>query len=206
MTTIGLTGGIGSGKSTVASLLETYGIPVYTADEESKRLLDSLNPNRVLNPVRVDHSQLREQLTALLGDSIFGPDGLNRPLMASLIFNDAALLEQVNAIIHPEVGRHFQAWIERQTTQYVVLESAILFESNFDRYADMCLMVSAPHELRIRRVRSRDRISEAGVLQRMQHQLPDTEKIKRANYVIYNDEKQPLIPQIEKFMQYHILS
>ena len=213
MTTIGLTGGIGSGKSTVASLLEIYGIPVFVADEESKHLLDSfnptLNPNRVANPVRVrsrietaDHlSLLREQLTALLGDSVFGPDGLNRHLMASLIFNDAKLLERVNAIIHPEVGRHFRSWIERQTTQFSVLESAILFESNFDRYVDVCLMVYAPFELRIRRVMMRDPVTEAEVLQRMQHQLPDEEKIKRAGFVIYNDEKQPLIPQIEKFIQ-----
>jgi dephospho-CoA kinase len=211
MITIGLTGGIGSGKSVVASLLEVYGMPVYTADEESKRLLGSLNPNinpnpnKVLNPVRVEtvhrHSLIREQLTALLGDSIFDADGLNRRLMASLIFNDAKLLEQVNAIIHPEVGRHFRSWVERQTTKYAVLETAILFESNFDRYVDCCLMVYAPHELRIKRVMARDGITEAEVLQRMQHQLPDEEKKERADYVIYNDDKQPLIPQIEKFVQ-----
>jgi len=201
MTTIGLTGGIGSGKSTVASLLEIYGIPVYIADEESKRLLDALNPNRVQNPVRIDHSLVREQLTALLGDSIYGPDGLNRRLMASLIFNDAKLLEQVNAIIHPEVGRHFRSWIEQQTIKYAVLESAILFESNFDKYADVCLMVYAPRELRIKRVMVRDRITESEVLHRMQHQLPDEEKRKRADHVICNDEKHPLIPQIEKIFQ-----
>ena len=188
MTTIGLTGGIGSGKSTVASLLEIYGIPVYTADEESKRLLDS-------SPL------IREQLTVILGDSVYGADGLlNRRLMASLIFNDAKLLKQVNDIVHPEVGRHFQSWIGRQTIKYAVLESAILFESNFDRYVDFCLMVYAPSELRIRRVMARDQITEAEVLQRIQHQLPDEEKMKRSDYVIYNDEKQPLIPQIEKFI------
>ena len=187
MTAIGLTGGIGSGKSTVASLLEIYGIPVYTADEESKRLL-------AVSPL------IRERLTALLGDSVYDTDGLNRRRMASLIFNDAKLLEQVNAVVHPEVCLHFRSWIEQQTTQYAVLESAILFESNFDRYVEICLMVYAPRELRIKRIMARDRITEAEVLQRMQHQLPDKEKRKRADYVIYNDEKHPLIPQIEKFI------
>ena len=205
MITIGLTGGIGSGKSTVALLFELYGIPVYTADEESKRLLETLNPNRVLNLDKVEtthhHSLLREQLIALLGDSIFGPDGLNRRLMASLIFNDAKLLQKVNAIVHPEVARHFQRWVEQQTTKYAVLESAILFESNFDRYVDVSLIVYAPHELRIKRVMMRDHVTAFEVLQRMQHQLPDEEKRERADYVIYNDEKQPLIPQIEKLIQ-----
>ena len=205
MTTIGLTGGIGSGKSTVALLFEIYGIPVYSADEESKHLLETLNPNRVSNPVRVEtahhHSVIRDQLIALLGDSIYGHDGLNRRLMASLIFNDDKLLEQVNAVIHPEVGRHFQSWLERQTTTYAVLESAILFESNFDRYVDVCVMVYAPRELRIRRVMARDQVTEFQVLQRMQHQLPDEEKREKADFVICNDETQPLIPQIEKFLQ-----
>ena len=199
MITIGLTGGIGSGKSVVASLLEVYGIPVYVADEESKRLLDSPNPNRVPNPVRIETSLLRERLTALLGDSIYGPDGLNRQRMASLIFNDANLLKQVNAIIHPEVAFHFKSWAARQTTKYVVLESAILFESNFNHLVDSCLMVYAPRKLRIHRVMKRDRVTEAEVWLRMKHQIPDEEKMERADYVIYNDEQQALIPQVEKW-------
>ena len=204
MTTIGLTGGIGSGKSTVASLFEIYGIPVYSADEESKHLLEALNPNRVANPVGVEvayrHSLLRERLTALLGDSIYESDGLNRNLMASLIFSDAKLLEQVNAIIHPEVALHFRSWAKQQTTNCIVLESAILFESNFNRLADTCLMVYAPLEARIKRVMERDRITEKEVWQRMQHQIPDEEKKNRADYVIYNEEQQALIPQIEKWI------
>ena len=189
MMTIGLTGGIGSGKSVIASLLEIYGMPVYAADEESKHLV-------------VSSPFIRKRLTAILGDSIYDSGGLNRRLMASLIFNDAKLLEQVNAVIHPEVSRHFRSWIERQTAKYAVLESAILFESNFDRHVDFCLMVYAPRELRIKRVMMRDQITEAEVLQRMQHQLPDEEKKERADYVIYNDEKQSLIPQIERLIQF----
>jgi dephospho-CoA kinase len=162
---------------------------VYSADKESKRLLES-------SPL------IRQQLMGLLGDSIYNSNGLNRSLMASLIFNDAKLLKQVNAIVHPEVGRHFQSWLERQTTKYTILESAILFESNFDRYVDYSLMVYAPRELRIKRVMMRDEVTEAEVVQRMQHQLSDGVKIERADNVIYNDEKQPLIPQVERFMQW----
>ena len=188
MITVGLTGGIGSGKSVVASLLESYSIPIYIADEESKRLLNT-------SPL------IREQLTALLGSSVYSGDELNRRQMASLIFNDAKLLEQANAIIHPEVGHHFKAWVERQTANFAVLESAILFESNFNHLVDTCLMVYSPRELRIKRVMERDGITETEVLQRMQHQLPDEEKKEHADYVIYNDEKQALIPQIERWLK-----
>jgi dephospho-CoA kinase len=191
MITIGLTGGIGSGKSVVASLLELYGMSVYIADEESKRLLNS-------SPV------IREQLTALLGSAIYDADGLNRRLMASLIFYDAKLLEQVNAVIHPAVALHFKEWMSRQTAKFVVLESAILFESGFNHLIDICLLVYAPRELRIKRAMARDRITETEVLQRMQHQIPDEEKKMRADYVIYNDNIRALIPQIEKITKYYL--
>jgi len=186
MITIGLTGGIGSGKSVVASLLKLYGMSVYIADEESKRLLNT-------SPV------IRERLTALMGSSIYDTAGLNRPLMASLIFNDAMLLEQVNAVIHPEVALHFKAWASRQTTNFVVLESAILFESGFNHLVDICLLVYAPRDLRIKRVMLRDKVSESEVLQRMQHQIPDEEKRILADYVIHNDDVHAVIPQIERW-------
>ena len=186
MIRVGLTGGIGSGKSVVTSLLALYGMPIYIADAESKRLLK-------FSPL------LREQLTALLGRSVYDDKGLNHRLMASLIFNDAKLLEQVNAVIHPAVACHFSSWAKRQTTTCVVLESAILFESNFNHLVDVCLLVYAPRELRIKRVMARDGLTEKEIWQRMQHQIPDEEKMKRADYVIYNDDKQPLIPQIERW-------
>ena len=185
MITIGLTGGIGSGKSVVASLLELYGMSVYIADEESKRLLTS-------SPL------IRERLTTLLGSSVYNADGLNRRMMASLIFNDAKLLEQVNAVIHPEIARHFKAWMSRQTTNFVVLESAILFESGFNHFVDICILVYAPLELRIKRVMARDKITEKEVLQRMRHQIPDEEKKVLSDYVIYNDDMHALVPQIER--------
>ncbi|MDR0795171.1 MAG: dephospho-CoA kinase [Tannerella sp.] len=189
MITIGLTGGIGSGKSVVASLLELYGMAVFISDIESKRLVAT-------SPL------IRERLTALLGSSIFDANGLNSRRMASLIFNNTKLLEQVNAIIHPEVARHFKMWAERQTVSFVVFESAILFESNFNHLTDICLMVYAPRELRIKRVMERDRITEAEVLHRMQHQISDEEKRIRADYVIHNDGIHALIPQVERWYRY----
>ena len=190
MITIGLTGGIGSGKSVVASLLELYGMSVYIADKESKRLL-------TFSPL------IRKRLTALLGSSIYDAGGLNRSLMASLIFKDNKLLEQVNAVIHPEVARHFKAWASRQTTNFVVLESAILFESGFNHLTDICLLVYAPRELRIKRVMERNKITEQEVLQRMQHQIPDEEKRILADYVIHNDDIHAVIPQVERWFYFN---
>jgi dephospho-CoA kinase len=184
MTTIGITGGIGSGKSVVLSLLETHGIPVYIADRESKRLVAS-------------STAIREQLTALLGADVYDSNGLNRRRMASLIFNDPVLLAQVNAIIHPEVARHFQSWVQQQSTRYAALESAILFESGFDRLVDVRVMIDAPRPLRLQRVMERDGLPEAEVLRRMENQLPDEIKKERSDYLVFNDEKQALIPQIE---------
>jgi len=185
MITIGLTGGIGSGKSIVASLLELYGMSIYIADKESKQLLTS-SPS------------IREQLTAILGSAIYDAEGLNRRLMASLIFNDAKLLEQVNAVIHPQVALHFKEWLSRQTTTFAVLESAILFESGFNHLVDLSILVCAPRELCIKRVMERDNITEAEVLQRMQHQISDEEKRAQSDYVIHNDDIHALIPQIER--------
>lgn len=187
MIKIGLTGGIGSGKSVVASLLQTYGIPVYMADQESKNLLQT-------------SSVIREQLTRLLGTGIYDGMTLHRQRMASLIFNDAALLKKANEIIHPEVARHFNEWVKKQHTGFSVIESAILFESGFDKYVDISLMVYAPMVLRIKRTIMRDHLTETEILKRMNNQLPDDQKKERADYIINNDDSQALIPQIESIL------
>lgn len=142
MIKIGITGGIGSGKSVVASLLALSGVPVYIADEESKWLTNN-------SPV------IREKLTALFGPEIYTNEGLNKKLLASHIFNNPKQLQQVNQIIHPEVNRHFSAWVERQTSPLCAIESAILFESGFYKVVDISLMVYAPRELRIERALGR---------------------------------------------------
>ena len=172
MIKIGITGGIGSGKSVVASLLALSGVPVYIADEESKWLTNN-------SPV------IREKLTALFGPEIYTNEGLNKKLLASHIFNNPEQLQQVNQIIHPEVNRHF---------------SAILFESGFYKVVDISLMVYAPRELRIERALGRDSASREEIERRINSQMSDEEKKDRSDYVIYNDNRQALIPQVGKLL------
>lgn len=187
MIKVGITGGIGSGKSVVASLLNLYGIPVYVADTESKILVDT--------------SQLiREKLTALLGSDIYDGKGLNRKLLASYIFTDTKLREKVNAIIHSEVNRHFAAWVEVQGKEVCAIESAILFESGFNLVVDKVLMVYAPREIRIERATLRDDASREDIIRRIDSQMSDERKKELSDYIIYNDGKQALLPQIQKFI------
>ena len=190
MTTIGITGGIGSGKSVVSALFRVSGVPVYDADSESKRLLAT-------------SSDIRRSLTALLGPAIYRPDDgtLDRALMASLIFRDADLLRRVNAIIHPAVGRHFDDWRRRLTSSLCALESAILFESGFDRRTDLRLMVYAPEAIRLQRVIARDGAAEADVRRRMAGQWSDERKAALSDAVITNDGTSALIPQVETFLR-----
>lgn len=183
MIKIGITGGIGSGKSVVASLFRLLGVPVYIADEESKQLT-----NR--------SATIRQQLIALYGEAIYTAEGLNKPLLASKIFQDPEQLRIVNGIIHPEVKRHFEAWAAQQATPLCAIESAILFESGFDKVVDTSLMVYAPKTLRIERATARDAASREAIQRRIGSQMADEEKRKLADHLIYNDDQQPLIPQV----------
>lgn len=188
MIKIGITGGIGSGKSVVASLLSLHGIPVYLADTESKILTET-------SPV------IREKLTALLGEELYTPEGLlDKKLLASHIFNDPECLKKVNAIIHPEVKRHFTEWAKRQSAGLCAIESAILFESGFNHTVDKSLMVYAPLELRIERALKRDNASRKEVVSRIQNQLPDETKMEMSDYVIHNDDRRALLPQVDRFL------
>ena len=183
MIKIGITGGIGSGKSVVASLFQLLGVPVYIADEESKRLT-----NR--------SATIRQQLIALYGEAIYTAEGLNKLLLASKIFQDPEQLRIVNGIIHPEVKRHFEAWAAQQGTPLCAIESAILFESGFDKVVDTSLMVYAPKALRIERAIARDAASREAIQRRIESQMADEEKRQLADHLIYNDDRQPLIPQV----------
>lgn len=187
MIKIGITGGIGSGKSIVATLLGLSGVPVYIADEESKRLTDN-------SPV------IKEQLISLFGGDLYAGGKLDKRLLASHIFNNPGALKQVNAIIHPEVNRHFHEWVARQDTPLCAIESAILFESGFDKVVDIRLMVYAPLELRIERASRRDTVAREEIERRIQNQLPDEEKKDRSDFVVYNDGKQALIPQVGRII------
>ena len=183
MIKIGITGGIGSGKSVVASLFQLLGVPVYIADEESKRLTNQ-------------SMTIRRQLIAHYGEAIYTAEGLNKPLLAAKIFQDPAQRRIVNGIIHPEVKHHFEAWAAQQETPLCAIESAILFESGFDQVVDTHLMVYAPKALRIERATTRDAASREAIQQRIESQMADEEKRELVDHLIYNDNQQPLIPQV----------
>lgn len=188
MIKLGLTGGIGSGKTLVATLFQLLNIPVYIADEESKRLTD-------LSPV------IREKLIALFGKELYTEGKLNKPLLASLIFCNKENLTKVNTIIHPEVLSHFIEWTKRQTSEICVIESAILFESGFDKKVDKVLMVYAPMDIRVNRVLQRDNTqTREAITHRIESQLPDEVKKERADFIIYNDDKTAILPQLEKLL------
>lgn len=187
MIRLGITGGIGSGKSYVAHLLEEKGFPLYDTDREAKRLT-------------LTHPQIRKALSTLLGPEVYLVDGtLNKPLLASYLFSSPEHAEQINGIIHPCVYEDFQAWVHRQEeagAKVVMMESAILFESGFQKAVDYVVMVYAPLELRLKRAMQRDSASEAQIRARISAQMDDEEKKRKADYVLYNEEKTPLETQI----------
>jgi len=188
MKIIGLTGGIGSGKSTVAALLQVYGIPVYDSDSRSKRLCES-------------DKELIIRLKKLFGSEVYLPDGhLNRPFMAKAIFEDKALLQASNKLIHPTVRKDFLAWAEKQHAPFVVQETAILFEAGLEKHYATIICVTAPEELRLQRACARSGLKKEAVLARMRNQLPEQERIRRSDFILINDEQTPLIPQLEELM------
>lgn len=182
---IAITGGIGSGKSVVSRLLGILDIPVYIADDESKRLTHH-------------DSAIREGLISLLGEEVYDHDGrLNRELLASYLFASPEHTQQINRLIHPRVRVHFQDWVIGQTCKpFVGLESAILYEAGFEREVDFVVMVYAPLEVRVERAILRDQVSREQVLKRIQSQMRDEEKLEKADYIIYNDGERALIPQV----------
>ena len=188
MIKIGITGGIGSGKSVVSSLLTSIGIPVYMADNEGKRLTET-------SPV------IRKKLKALLGDDIYIDDKLDRKKLARLIFTDEELLKKVNSIIHPVVKSDFRKWASNQASKRCAFESAILFESGFDKEVDVIMTVYAPVELRLTRAMQRDDATESDIMKRMNRQMPDALKREQADFVIVNDGIQALMPQVEQFLK-----
>ncbi len=174
MKIIGLTGGIGSGKTTVAKMFAELGIPVYNSDVEAKILTNT-------------SEAIRKELILLLGDETYKNGKLDRKFLADKIFNDKVLLQKVNAIIHPKVGEHFKNWVANQTAPYVIKEAAILFESGSNVQCDLVILVTASKKERIRRVMDRDQVTKTEVEARMNNQWNDSEKIKLSNFVIQNE-------------------
>jgi len=185
MKTIGLTGGIGSGKSTVARIFETLGAPVFYADSAGRELLDSSR-------------EVRQEVTKLLGEKAYLNGKANRVWIAQQVFENEPLLAQLNAIIHPAVRQVFLDWKSgiSADASYCLREAAILFESGSHLDCDQIICVTAPTELRIDRVMKRDTIDKASVEKRMSRQLPEEEKAKRSDFIILNDSQSPLIPQV----------
>ncbi|UAB75383.1 MULTISPECIES: dephospho-CoA kinase [unclassified Mesoflavibacter] len=172
-TLVGLTGGIGSGKTTIANFFKELGVPIYIADTEAKALM---NRSKVI----------KRKLIALFGDNAYQNGKLNRDFLSKQIFNNKDLLQKMNAIVHPKVASHFKRWVKKQEAPYVISEAAILFENGSYKKYDYIITVTAPEEVRLKRVMSRDSASKEKVKSVMNNQWKDEEKIKLSDYVIQN--------------------
>lgn len=183
MLKVGITGGIGSGKSIVTRLFALLGVPVYNADDAAKELMNT-------NPV------IKTKLLEQFGEETYENGTLNRKWLAAKVFNDAEKLQLLNRIVHPVVINEGIAWLNRQTTSMVVKEAALFFESGSYKDMDYIIGVYAPQPIRISRVIKRDNVSEQAVLDRIGKQMNEEEKMKRCDFIIYNDEQQLIIPQV----------
>lgn len=185
---IGITGGIGSGKSIVSRILEIMGVPVYISDAEAKRITNT-------------DELIRRELCALVGHDVFRDGMLNRPLLASYMFGNPDHVKQVNGIIHPQVKNDFRRWVSWfENVPLVGMESAILLEAGFRDEVDFLVMVYAPLEVRIKRAVQRDGSSKDLVMKRIESQMSDEDKLNHADFVITNDGEMPLIPQVLKLI------
>lgn len=184
---VGLTGGIGSGKSTVAKVFEVLGIPVYYADEAAKHLMNE-------DPL------LKEQLIQHFGTATYTDGALNRKYLSGIVFNDPAKLELLNSLVHPATIRDGEQWMKQQTTPYAIKEAALIFESGSQSHLDYVIGVSAPDSLRIHRTIQRDHITREEVIARMNKQIKQLIKMRLCDFVIVNDEQHAVIPQV---MQLH---
>jgi dephospho-CoA kinase len=175
MMIVGLTGGIGSGKTTVAKIFKDFGVPVYNSDKEAKRLMKS-------------SKKIRKAVRELLGDDAYADKKLNRAFIANRVFQDKSLLHKLNAIVHPAVREDFTFWAKKQESAYVIQETAIIFENSMQSFYDRIILVTAPEEIRLKRILARDNGSKSKVLDRMQNQRKDSEKIPLSDFVIDNVE------------------
>ena len=180
---VGLTGGIGSGKSTVAQIFEVLGIPVYYADIEAKRLMN-------------EDAELITSISKNFGEQAYTNNLLNRKYVSSIVFSDPAKLELLNSIVHPATKKDSEKWMNQQSTLYAIHEAALIFEAKVSDRLDYVIGVSSPKELRIKRTMQRDDVSYDEVVKRMNKQLDEETKISKCDFVLINDEKQLLIPQV----------
>lgn len=183
MLKVGITGGIGSGKSLVCRVFETLGIPVFYADTEAKQLMET-------------DALLVAGIKQLFGDDIYQSGKLDRAKVSSIVFNNPVKLEQLNALVHPATIQYGKKWMERQKSPYIIKEAAVFFESGSYKDMDVMIGVSAPKDLRMLRTMQRDSIPAEKVLQRMANQMDEEEKMDRCDFVITNDGMEAIIPQV----------
>jgi dephospho-CoA kinase len=180
---LGVTGGIGSGKTSVCRVFNVLGVPVFSADTRAKEIMDQ-------------DVEIMGGINALAGKSMYAGGTLDRMGLASLIFNNPDILGKVNALIHPVVFDHFVKWMNEQAAPYVIMEAAILFETGRARQLDRTATVIAPAEERIDRVIKRNKLTREQVIERMRNQMDDENRIKLSDYIIYNSENDMIIPAI----------
>ncbi|OFY87951.1 MAG: dephospho-CoA kinase [Bacteroidetes bacterium RIFCSPLOWO2_12_FULL_35_15] len=185
MLKIGITGGIGSGKTTVCRLFELLGAHIFNADLEAKKMLDN-------------DPEVKDAVLNKFGSAIIDNTGIiDKKKLGTLVFNDKEKLEELNSIVHPAVAKHFEDWcLQQKSSNYILQEAAILFESGAFKQVEKVITVVAPLELKIKRAMQRDAVSREQVEERIKNQMSEDEKIKRSQFIIYNDEQQLLIPQV----------
>lgn len=194
MMKVGLTGGIGSGKSTIAKVFSTLGIPIYNSDERAKELIQS-------------NAQVKQSIVAEFGEEAYLNGEYNREFIAQQVFNNAEKLAKLNSIVHPAVRADFESWCETHTSSpYIIKEAAILFESGAYKGLDKTINVSASEQLRAERVAKRDASSIESVQQRMKNQLSDSERKELADFTIVNDDSQLVIPKVLELHQLFLKS
>ncbi|WP_264529843.1 dephospho-CoA kinase [Flavobacterium sp. N502540] len=185
---IGLTGGIGSGKTTIANYFAEMGVPLYIADDEAKKVMQS--------------EKIVQQIKLAFGDSLFENDVLNRAKLAEIVFNDADKLAALNAIVHPAVKEDFELWLlKNKKYHYVIYEAAILFESGRYKDCDVIVTVTAPEEIRIERVVKRDKTTREQVISRMKMQWDDEKRISLSNFVINNSNLKIAREEVVKILK-----
>lgn len=190
MLKVGVTGGIGSGKTVVCKIFESLSVPVYYADQEARRLSNY-------------HPDIVSGVKRIFGENIYNERGLNRKMVGELAFKDEFLLAALNEIIHPIVALHFNQWLLRnEEASFVVKESAILFESGASESMDKVITVTSPSELRIERVMNRDGFGREEILSRMKCQMHEEERVKKADFVIKCDDVDLVIPQVIQLNNY----
>lgn len=182
MFSVGLTGGIGSGKTLISKVFQSFGVPIFYTDTEAKKLYQ--------DPIFL------QQISQTFGEEVVENNQLQNQKLANIVFNNPEALKQLNALIHPKVLELYTLWQSKQTTPYTILESAIIFESNWQNHFDCIINISTPIEIAIRRVQERDKLSRERITERINNQFPFEKREELSHYNIKHDDKTMLLPQI----------